>query len=126
MKRIAVLDDYQGVVLSLPYWARLTGRATIDVYRDTLAGEDALVHRLRQYEILVPIRERTRFPASLLERLPTLELLAITGRNSGHVDVAAATARGILVTDTEGSGASAIEVPRRALNPEVMARRAAR
>ncbi len=109
MKRIAVLDDYQGVVLSLPYWTRLAGRATVDAYRDPLASEDALVRRLRQYEILVPIRERTRFPASLLERLPALELLAMTGRNSGHVDVEAATARGILVTDTEGSGVSAIE-----------------
>jgi phosphoglycerate dehydrogenase-like enzyme len=109
MKRIAVMDDYQGVVLSLPYWTRLAERATIDAYRDTPASEDALVSRLRHYEILVPIRERTRFPASLLERLPALELLAMTGRNSGHVDVDAATARGILVTDTEGSNVSAIE-----------------
>ena len=109
MKRIAILDDYQGVVLSLPYWARLEGRASVDAYRDTPADENALVPRLRQYEILVPIRERTAFPASLLGRLPSLELLALTGRNSGHVDVEAATARGILVTETEGSGSSAIE-----------------
>ena len=109
MKRIAVLDDYQGVVLSLPYWARLAGRATLDVHRDTLTSEDELARRLRPYEIVVPIRERTRFPASLLAALPSLELLALTGRNSGHVDVAAATARGILVTETEGSGPSAIE-----------------
>lgn len=109
MKRIAVLDDYQGVVLSLPYWARLAGRASVDAYRDTPANEGALVRRLRQYEILVPIRERTAFPASVLDRLPSLELLALTGRSSGHVDVEAATAHGILVTETEGSGASAIE-----------------
>jgi phosphoglycerate dehydrogenase-like enzyme len=109
MKRIAVLDDYQGVVLSLPYWERLAGRASVDVYRDTLADEGALVRRLRQYEIVVPIRERTAFSASLLDRLTSLELLALTGRNSGHVDLGAATARGILVTETEGSGASAIE-----------------
>ena len=109
MKRIAILDDYQGVVLSLPYWARLKDRANIDAYRDTPADEDALVERLRQYEILVPIRERTAFPASLLRRLPSLKLLALTGRNSGHVDVEAATERGILITETEGSGSSAIE-----------------
>ncbi len=109
MKRIVVLDDYQDVVLSLPYWARLAGRASVDVYRDTPSDEGAAVRRLRQYEIVVPIRERTRFPASLLESLPALELLALTGRNSGHVDVEAATARGILVTETEGSGTSAIE-----------------
>ncbi len=109
MKRIAVLDDYQGAAVSLPCWTRLAGRAGVDVYRDTLPSEDELVRRLRQYEIVVPIRERTRFPASLLRRLPALELLALTGRNSGQVDVKAATEAGILVTETEGSGNSAIE-----------------
>jgi phosphoglycerate dehydrogenase-like enzyme len=109
MKRVAVLDDYQGVVLSLPYWERLAGRARVEVYRDTLADDDALINRLRAYEIIVPIRERTPFPALLLEKLSSLELLALTGRNSGHVDVEAATARGILVSETEGSGPSAIE-----------------
>jgi len=109
VKRIAVLDDYHGIVSSLPCWTRLAGRVTLDVYRDHLASENALVHRLRAYEIIVPIRERTSFPASLLTRLPTLELLALTGRNSGHVDVAAATACGILVTETEGSGVAAVE-----------------
>ncbi len=110
MKRIAVLDDYQGIVLSLPYWARLAGRASLEAFRDTLTDEASLVHRLMPYEILVLIRERTRFPASLLARLPNLELLAFTGRNTGHVDVPAAAARGILVTDTGGSGAGPVEL----------------
>ncbi len=108
-RRIVVLDEYQGVVLSLPYWTRLTGRVSVDVFRDTQTAEDALVERLDGYEIVVLIRERTRFPASLLERLRALRHLAMTGRNSGHVDVATATDHGILVTTTEGSGASAIE-----------------
>ena len=110
MKRIAVLDDYQGAVLSLPYWERLKGRATLEAFRDTLADDEALVRRLSPYQILVPIRERTRFPNSLLARLPNLELLAMTGRNSGHVDVSAATAQGVLVADTGGSGAGPVEL----------------
>jgi hypothetical protein len=77
MKRIAVLDDYQGTVLALPYWSRLSGRATVDAFRDTLADEDGLVRRLAPYEILVTIRERTRFPASLIARLPMLPRLAV-------------------------------------------------
>jgi phosphoglycerate dehydrogenase-like enzyme len=110
MKRAALLDDYQGEVLALPFWQRLSGRVHLDHYRDTLADEEALVRRLSPYEILIAIRERTRFPASLLNRLPALELLAITGRNSGHVDVAAATARGVLVAETSGSSVAAIEL----------------
>jgi len=108
-KRIAILDDYQGAASSLPYWQRLRGRAAVDVHRDTLRSEEQLAQRLGPYAILVLIRERTRFPSSLLERLPRLELLALTGRNSGHVDVTTATARGVLVTETEGSGPAAIE-----------------
>lgn len=110
MKRIAILDDYQGTVSLLPYWTRLSGRATVDAFRDTLADEDGLVRRLAPYEILVTIRERTRFPASLIARLPALELLALTGRNSGQADTAAATARGVLITETEGSVVPTVEL----------------
>lgn len=109
MKSLAILDDYQDVVRRLPHWKRLDGKVSVDVFHDTLASEDALVERLKPYAVLVAIRERTRFPGSLLGRLPALEHLAMTGRNTGHVDVAAATVRGILVTATGGSGASAIE-----------------
>lgn len=109
-RRLAVLDDYQGEVLAHPAWARLAGRVTIDQFRDTLADEDALAARLAPYAILVLIRERTRLPASLIARLPALEMIALTGRNTGHVDVEAATARRILVTETEASGASAPEL----------------
>jgi phosphoglycerate dehydrogenase-like enzyme len=109
VKRVAVLDDYQGGVLALPHWARLQGRASVEAFRDTQKSEDALAERLRPFQVLVPIRERTRFTASLLARLPALELLALTGRNSGHVDVAAATARGVLVVESASSGQAAIE-----------------
>ena len=110
MKRIAVLDDYQGVAREMPGWDALAARARIDVFRDTLATTDALADRLDAYEILVPIRERTRFSRELIERLPRLELLALAGRNTGQIDMGAATARGILVTESEGSGAGAVEL----------------
>jgi phosphoglycerate dehydrogenase-like enzyme len=110
MKRIAILDDYQGAALAAASWDGLEGRASVDVYRDTLTNQNDLVERLSVYEILVLIRERTRFPASLLTRLPRLELLALTGRNLGQVDAEVATEHGILLTDTEGSGASPVEL----------------
>jgi phosphoglycerate dehydrogenase-like enzyme len=109
VNRVAILDDYQGEALSLGDWKRLDGRASIDLYRDTLKREDDLAARLAPYEIVVLIRERTRFTAPLLKRLPALRLLALTGRNSGHVDVAAATANRTLVVETEGSGVASIE-----------------
>jgi phosphoglycerate dehydrogenase-like enzyme len=110
IKRLAILDDYQGAAFAQPYWKRIENRVQLEGYRDTLQDEDRLVERLRPYQILVPIRERTHFSARVLQKLPVLELLSLTGKNSGQVDLAAATAAGILVTQTEGSGATAIEM----------------
>jgi phosphoglycerate dehydrogenase-like enzyme len=109
-KRLAVLDDYQRAALAQPYWKRIESRVELEGYRDTLHDEERLIERLRPYQILVPVRERTHFSARVLERLPALELLSLTGKNSGQVDLAVATAQGILVTQTEGSGATAIEM----------------
>jgi phosphoglycerate dehydrogenase-like enzyme len=107
--RACVLEDYQDCVRHLSCWRRLDGRVPVDFYTDAVSDEGRLVERLQPYQIVVPIRERTRFPGTLLDRLPSLRLLALTGRNSGHVDLAAATRRGVLVTETGGSGAAAIE-----------------
>jgi len=110
LKKVAVLDDYQGAGLSQPHWEKLRGRVELRGFRDTLQTEQALIERLRPFEILVAIRERTHFSPSLLQELPTLELLSLTGRLSGQVDVADATSNGVLVTQTEGGGPSAIEM----------------
>jgi len=109
-KRVAVLDDYQGAGVSEPHWKQLEKRIVLDGYRDTLHDENALVRRLLPYEIVVLIRERTCLSASILRQLPRLELLALTGKNSGQVDLEAATSLGILVTQTKSSGASPVEM----------------
>jgi phosphoglycerate dehydrogenase-like enzyme len=109
MKRMAIIDDWGGMVRPLVPWRRLDGRATIDAFQDTLADESALAKRLAPYEIVVAIRERTRFTAGLIDRLSALELLALGGRWTGQVDLAAAAARGIVVTETEGSAVNAFE-----------------
>ena len=109
MTRIAIIDDWGGMVRPLPHWKRLEGLATVDAFQDTLADEAALARRLAPYEIVVAIRERTRFTASVINRLPALKLLALGGRWTGQVDLAAAAARGIVVTETEGSAVNAFE-----------------
>jgi phosphoglycerate dehydrogenase-like enzyme len=109
MTRIAIIDDWGGMVRPLAHWQRLEGRATVDAFQDTLADETALAHRLAPYAVVVPIRERTRFTAALVDRLPALRLLALAGRWTGQVDLAAAAARRIVVTETEGSAVNAFE-----------------
>jgi len=77
MKRLAILDDYQNVALSMADWASLKPEVAIDVLNAPLRGIDAAAAKLKDYEILIAMRERTPFPRALLERLPKLKLLVI-------------------------------------------------
>jgi phosphoglycerate dehydrogenase-like enzyme len=100
--RIAVLDDYQSVALQMADWKALPAEAQVQVFRDHLAAEEAVVERLTNFEIVVAMRERTPFPRRLLERLPHLQLLVTTGMRNASIDVQAATDCGVLVCGTEG------------------------
>jgi phosphoglycerate dehydrogenase-like enzyme len=110
LPRAAVLDDYSASVARLACWDRLDGLAEVDVFTDHCGDDDTLVARLAGYEIVVPIRERTILSRPVLQALPELRLVALTGRSIGQVDLAAASAHGIVVTETAGSGASAPEL----------------
>ncbi|HEX7689745.1 MAG TPA: D-2-hydroxyacid dehydrogenase family protein [Burkholderiaceae bacterium] len=99
---IIILDDYQDAVRKLPCAAKLS-ELNAKVFTNTVKGIGQLSVRLREAEVLVLIRERTRFPRQLLEKLPKLRLIAQTGRVGEHIDVAACTQLGIAVA--EGVGA---------------------
>ena len=104
MVQIAVLDDYQNVALELADWAPVQQRAQITVFRDTIADQDKLAERLKPFEIVCAMRERTPFRRALLERLPNLKLLVTTGMRNAAIDMAAAADRKITVCGTEGLG----------------------
>jgi phosphoglycerate dehydrogenase-like enzyme len=95
---IAVLDDYQGVALAMADWSVLNGRARITVFRDHIADDRALVERLRPFDVVCVMRERTLLPRPVIERLPWLKMIASTGRRNSSIDAAAAGERGIVVT----------------------------
>jgi phosphoglycerate dehydrogenase-like enzyme len=99
--KVAVLDDYQGVALTMADWSRVQAVATVDVFRDHVTDRERLVERLAPYDVLVVMRERTPLPASLTERLPELKLVVTTGRRNSSIDVEALRARGIPVCNTE-------------------------
>ena len=103
MRTCLILDDYQQAALALADWSRIADRVAVAAIPDHIADQDALVARIGQAEILVIMRERTPFPAALLERLPRLELLVTSGPRNLAIDVAAAKARGITVCGTESS-----------------------
>ena len=108
--RIAILDDFQNVALEVADWSAVAQRAEITVFDDHLADPDAVAERLRDFDIVVIMRERTPFPAALIDSLPNLKLLVTTGRRNLAIDLDAATARGVIVSGTDSVGYSPAEL----------------
>jgi phosphoglycerate dehydrogenase-like enzyme len=97
--RVAVLDDYQAVATTIVAWP--TGVEVVS-FTDHAGDEDELVARLRGFDVVVAMRERSAFPRTVLERLPDLRLLVTTGTRNAAIDLSAASELGIVVSGTWG------------------------
>jgi len=109
LQRLAILDDYQGVTLSMGPWDQVSHIETT-VFRDTLSDQDALVARLAPFDAILAMRERTPFSAALIERLPNLKLLMTTGERNRGIDAAACAANGITFCGTPSFGAPTVDL----------------
>ena len=106
---VIILDDYQDAVRKLPC-ASLMEPLNAKVFTNTVKGTGQLTVRLREAEVIVPIRERTHFPRQVLEKLPKLRLIAQTGRVGSHIDLEACTKLGIAVAEGVGSPVAPAEL----------------
>jgi phosphoglycerate dehydrogenase-like enzyme len=104
MTRVAVLDDWQGIARTSADWSALEARAEVVFFAQPFRSEEEAARKLADFEILLSMRERTPFPASLIERLPRLRMIGITGLQNRTLDLAACTARKIVVSNTVGHG----------------------
>lgn len=107
--RIVIPDDYQDAVRGLECFAKLAGHE-VTVYHDTVTDVDVLAERFQQAEALVLIRERTAISEALLAKLPNLKVIAQTGKGMPHIDLAACTRHGVLVTSGVGSSEATAEL----------------
>jgi phosphoglycerate dehydrogenase-like enzyme len=107
--RVAVLDDYQRVAVSMADWEGLSGVST-RFFAEHIADPDALVAALEPFEVIVAMRERTPFPRDVLARLPRLRLLVTTGMRNASIDLEAARDLGVVVSGTHGSAGSTAEL----------------
>ena len=106
MVKIAVLDDWQGVARANADWSKLQARGEVVFFADAFADEDEAAAKLADFDIVLSMRERTPLPGTLINRLPKLRMLGMTGARNASLDTAACTARGIVVSNTQGSGYS--------------------
>ncbi|WP_378944349.1 D-2-hydroxyacid dehydrogenase family protein [Mesorhizobium sp. ANAO-SY3R2] len=104
---VAVLDDYIGVSQTVADWGSLKARANVVVFSRPLSVPEEAARELADFDIICTLRERMPIPTALIERLPRLKYIVVTGKRYDTVDVMAAAARGIPVSNTPVSGAGA-------------------
>lgn len=110
LPRCALLDDFQGVGTTAADWSPLAGRVEVVGFAEHTDDEDVLAARLADFDIVVTLRERVRFPASLFERLPRLRLLVASGMRNTAIDYAAAERAGVTVCGTASSSTPPVEL----------------
>ena len=108
--KLAILDDYQGTAKDLADWSELPAGTEVEFFQDHIVEEDQLVERLKDFDLVMGMRERTPFTRSILSRLPKLRLLITTGRRNASFDMAAASELGITVCGTNGGGEGPTEL----------------
>jgi len=102
--RCAILDDYQNVALQSADWSKVKGDLEIKVFSEHLGTGQSVIAALKDFAIVVAMRERTAFPRAVIDSLPNLKLLITTGMRNASIDTEAAKARGVTVCGTGSFG----------------------
>ena len=100
MLKIAILDDYQEAALRSAPWHNIPD-TEVKAFTQYIADENVLLETLEPFDVIVAMRERTPFPASLLAKLPNLKLLVTTAMRNLAIDMEYAKEKGILVCGTD-------------------------
>lgn len=100
--KISILDDYFDNIRRLKCFEKLKGH-DVEIWNDHAQDDDTLAERLKDTEVLVLIRERTKIRAPLIARLPRLKLISQRSVYP-HIDVDALTQRGILLCSSQHPG----------------------
>lgn len=108
--KVAILDDYQNVALTMADWSRVESKAEVTVFTDHVSDPDAVVARLQPFDVLCVMRERTPLPRQILERLPRLKMIASTGPGNASIDQQAVRERNIHLTNTGYRSTPTIEL----------------
>ncbi|GIQ74435.1 D-2-hydroxyacid dehydrogenase family protein [Bradyrhizobium sp. RD5-C2] len=101
--RCAILDDYFDIALSLADWPAITDRVEVTVFDQPFASEAKAAAKLKDFEIICAMRERTPFPRSLLDALPKLKLMITSGMRNAAIDMEAAKERNVVLCGTQYS-----------------------
>lgn len=96
--RCAILDDYQNVALKMADWS--PAGVEVTSYNKHFDTENEVREAVRDFEIVVAMRERTPFTKTFMATLPKLKLLLTTGPRNPSIDLRGAEALGITCCGT--------------------------
>ena len=101
--KVAILDDYQGVVEQLVDWSTFKDSCEIKVFNQPFENEDNAIENLKNFEALIIMRERTPMTKKLMDGCPKLRFIATSGMRNLGIDLEYAKSKGIIVSGSEGN-----------------------
>lgn len=108
--RCAVLDDFQSVATTVADWSAVAGDVDVVSFHEHFGTEDELAAVLADFDMVVTLRERVSFPATLIARLPRLRLLVASGMRNSVIDYVAADRHGVTVCGTASTSTPPVEL----------------
>jgi len=101
MLKVAILDDYQNVAQNFVDLKKLSGKYQIEIFNEQFENEDDVIEKLKDFEALLVMRERTKITKNLINSLKKLKYISTSGMRNKAIDLEAAKKKKIIVTGTE-------------------------
>ena len=101
MFKVAILDDYQNIAKDFIDLKKLSSKYEFQVFNDPFENEDDAIEKLKEFEVLFIMRERTKITKKLIENLRNLKLIVTSGMRNKSIDLETAKKNKVVVTGTE-------------------------
>jgi len=101
MLKVAILDDYQNVSQEFIDLKKLSAKYELEVFNEPFENEDDAILKLKNFEAILIMRERTKINSKLINSLKKLKFISTSGMRNKAIDMEAAKKKKILVTGTE-------------------------
>jgi D-3-phosphoglycerate dehydrogenase len=108
--KVAILDDYQNVSLILGNFEKLKNDFDFQVFNQSFKNEDDAIEKLKDFEILLVMRERTPITKKIFKNLKELKLIITSGMRNKSIDLVTAKEKNILVCGTDSNSNSTAEL----------------
>jgi D-3-phosphoglycerate dehydrogenase len=108
--KVAILDDYQNVSLILGNFEKLKNDFDFHIFNQSFENEDDAIEKLKDFEILLVMRERTPITKKIIKNLKELKLIITSGMRNKSIDLVTAKEKNIFVCGTDSNSNSTAEL----------------